>query len=997
RDWEYDVHEEVLIAADYGSSAARRRLLVVATDRRLGLGRWRVPEGAYSQAALWHDQAPGGRYWARHRIAPRYGLVPPGLPPRDGKRPWRTIRDEIGSLPDPRQATRARSVTPPPGPGAPARPRHHTTWPSRRKVAPRRVRVAGRSSRVYDVDRPMVTVMAGGGEPLLRVQVRAGGRTRWVTRASTHRELLRFQGFPDDVVLAGGPGARRAMIGNAVPLPLGRAVVNAMADAYQQAATAAGPGRAAAAKRLAASDLAPARPGKRRAPRPPATPSPLSTVSTPSGMDASGGLHRDSSPDSDSSGLFVDQRMDDAEDGVPSGEDALSTPSGMDAGDGVLSGGDALAAGSEVARLERGRLARLARYQRAQQDRARQAVAGYRRLVAELGIRKVDVAADGDCYFSSVIVMFGDRLRPFTGGLPPTPQLLRADLVRAVRDDLARADRGEPAEFVHLFFPDTVTGADPRAARARVYRSLTDRTDWNTDAFDSVTQLSVRRWGLPAMTLLGPAGPQHLGPPGQPEAYLWYDGSHYTASRSDYQIVPAEVLWHRPELAGLESDTRPPADPPARARLQAETGTYTAAFGLLRARLSELTTDDDAQSPGLARRGRQLLAAFDQRLTYPPSQDTTDRLGGLTSDLHAVITQLHDGAPPHDQPPPGAGAASQLRDRFQETLAQATTLLTAAGPHLRAVLAGQLADIEITATLIHDALPPAPAPGADLTPLREVLARLTSLRDQLTAITAQPPEAEAGPAADPPAGGGGGGRGRHVVLAPRDPDGGWPSQGGRTRPDDTQPAGPGRAAARPAAVPDEGRQQEILAAIADERRARQSGTGTAPEAAARVGQALASRPEDSPLARLWLRGLRAAAQYWRREGHLDVPPAHREQVGAETVGLGAWLFYARGHPPEVPDYAQAALHLLRHGAEPPGPGEPGASPQGGGEHMDLDLPPVPPAGRNAPAPPRPADWGGQLIDLDPPATFPAAYRESPGRQAPDTRATMPLPRGAARD
>ncbi|HMH91604.1 MAG TPA: DNA cytosine methyltransferase, partial [Streptosporangiaceae bacterium] len=127
--------------------------------------------------------------------------------------------------------------------------------------------------------------------------------------------------------------------------------------------------------------------------------------------------------------------------------------------------------------------------------------------------------------------------------------------------------------------------------------------------------------------------------------------------------------------------------------------------------------------------------------------------------------------------------------------------------------------------------------------------------------------------------------------------------------------------------------------------------------------------------------------------HLDVPPAHREQVGAETVGLGAWLFYARAHPPEVPDYAQAALHLLRHGADPPGPSEPGASPPRSGELMDLDLPPVPPAGRNAPAPPRPADWGGQLIDLDPPTTFPAAYRESPGRQAPDTRATMPLSPG----
>ncbi|HMH94583.1 MAG TPA: proline-rich domain-containing protein, partial [Streptosporangiaceae bacterium] len=80
-------------------------------------------------------------------------------------------------------------------------------------------------------------------------------------------------------------------------------------------------------------------------------------------------------------------------------------------------------------------------------------------------------------------------------------------------------------------------------------------------------------------------------------------------------------------------------------------------------------------------------------------------------------------------------------------------------------------------------------------------------------------------------------------------------------------------------------------------------------------------------------------------------------MGAETVGLGAWLFYARAHPPEVPDYAQAALHLLRHDADPPGPSEPGASPQGGGEPMDLD--PVSGAG-----PPVPGDAGRPVRALD---------------------------------
>jgi DNA (cytosine-5)-methyltransferase 1 len=299
----------------------------------------------------------------------------------------------------------------------------------------------------------------------------------------------------------------------------------------------------------------------------------------------------------------------------------------------------------EVARLEEDRRARLQARRRQQQTRMDEELAAYGQRVAQLGIRAVNVPADGDCYFNSVIAMFGDQLAAFTGGLPPTPRRLRDNLIGAVRDDVARTTLGIPARYLQRFFPSTLTGPDPQAAREQLYRSLDDPSQWNTDAFDSVPQFSVEHWRLPAMTLLGPSGPRHIGPADAiPVTYLLYDGSHYTAARSGLPVARAEQLWNQPGLGDQEADTGPPPTEEAQARLQQEAGTYAAAFGLLRDELTELTGEHDALRSELARRGRQVITAFGERLAYPPSRDTSDRLGELYARLRDIVEQAGESS-----------------------------------------------------------------------------------------------------------------------------------------------------------------------------------------------------------------------------------------------------------------------------------------------------------------------------------------------------------------
>ncbi|MFF2367816.1 Helicase associated domain protein [Streptomyces sp. NPDC058122] len=58
-------------------------------------------------------------------------------------------------------------------------------------------------------------------------------------------------------------------------------------------------------------------------------------------------------------------------------------------------------------------------------------------------------------------------------------------------------------------------------------------------------------------------------------------------------------------------------------------------------------------------------------------------------------------------------------------------------------------------------------------------------------------------------------------------------------------------------------------------------------------------PDPAPRARAFSRGLAAARQYQHREGHLDVPLHHREDVHGDEVRLGQWLRKCRSNTAQM--------------------------------------------------------------------------------------------------
>ncbi|MBM4391251.1 MAG: DNA (cytosine-5-)-methyltransferase [Deltaproteobacteria bacterium] len=201
----YRVQARVLDAADYGVPQHRHRVFVVGFRADLPIA-WSFPAATHSGAALWASQWASGEYWRRHAIAPP--AAPPSRRPAgpEGLRPWRTLRDAIGDLPEPEAGGGGpfnhRLV-----PGARAYP-GHTGSP---------------------VDLPSKALKAGvhgvpGGENTVLFP---GGRLRYLTV----REAARVQTFPDGWRLEGAWGEAMRQIGNAVPVKLAEAVARSVATA----------------------------------------------------------------------------------------------------------------------------------------------------------------------------------------------------------------------------------------------------------------------------------------------------------------------------------------------------------------------------------------------------------------------------------------------------------------------------------------------------------------------------------------------------------------------------------------------------------------------------------------------------------------------------------------------------------------------------------------------------------------------------------------------
>jgi DNA (cytosine-5)-methyltransferase 1 len=210
----YDVHGQVLQAADFGVPQKRERVFIVAFRSDLNIT-WQFPPMTHSLDALLWDQWISGEYWERHAVGRRERPQPPEAYAKridrlkEREKPallaWRTVRDAFYGLP----LGVAKGQEP---------------------AVPNHVLVPG--ARVYakhtgsPFDMPSKTLKAGahgvpGGENIL---VMPDGAIRYFTI----RECGRLQTFPDQYIFVGNWKSLVRQVGNAVPVALVERVASEM-------------------------------------------------------------------------------------------------------------------------------------------------------------------------------------------------------------------------------------------------------------------------------------------------------------------------------------------------------------------------------------------------------------------------------------------------------------------------------------------------------------------------------------------------------------------------------------------------------------------------------------------------------------------------------------------------------------------------------------------------------------------------------------------------
>ena len=211
----YNVTATLVNAADHGIPQKRERVFIVGTRSDLNVD-WHFPKATHSEDALIYAQWVTGEYWDRHKVVKRDRPLQPlkftkriqALTTRPPTTlPWRTVRDAIADLPDPRM--RAASDI-----------RDHK-FQDGAKVYP------GHTGS--PLDQPAKTIKAGdhgvpGGENMM---VLRDGSVRYFTA----RETARIQTFPDGYVFHGSWSETMRQLGNAVPVALGRIVASSVAEA----------------------------------------------------------------------------------------------------------------------------------------------------------------------------------------------------------------------------------------------------------------------------------------------------------------------------------------------------------------------------------------------------------------------------------------------------------------------------------------------------------------------------------------------------------------------------------------------------------------------------------------------------------------------------------------------------------------------------------------------------------------------------------------------
>ncbi|MDR1438500.1 MAG: DNA cytosine methyltransferase [Clostridiales bacterium] len=213
----YNVVFRLVNAADYGVPQMRHRVVIVGFRADLSAN-WSFPEPTHSKEALFNAKYGDGSYWEEHGIPKKKR---PAIAPAEyraafqtelpfaAKARWRTARDAIRGLPDPRDEM-ARSVE------------NHEYRNGARPYA-------GHSGSV--LDEPSKTIKAGahgvpGGENML---VLDNGDLRYYTV----RESARIQTFPDGYHFHGSWTESMRQIGNAVPVKLARIIGDSIARQFE--------------------------------------------------------------------------------------------------------------------------------------------------------------------------------------------------------------------------------------------------------------------------------------------------------------------------------------------------------------------------------------------------------------------------------------------------------------------------------------------------------------------------------------------------------------------------------------------------------------------------------------------------------------------------------------------------------------------------------------------------------------------------------------------
>ncbi|WP_305044871.1 DNA cytosine methyltransferase [Geoalkalibacter sp.] len=212
----YNVVPTLVNAADHGVPQRRERVFIVGFRSDLGV-EWSFPKPTHSLDALLHAQWVSGEYWERHGISPAKRPNPPerlqsrirglssSLLPPDGQA-WRTVRDALADMPDPRDSSAAG-------------------WHNHHFQDGARVYTGHTGS---PLDLPAKTLKAGdhgvpGGENMM---VMGDGSVRYFSA----RESARIQTFPDGYVFHGSWSETMRQLGNAVPVALARRVAASVAE-----------------------------------------------------------------------------------------------------------------------------------------------------------------------------------------------------------------------------------------------------------------------------------------------------------------------------------------------------------------------------------------------------------------------------------------------------------------------------------------------------------------------------------------------------------------------------------------------------------------------------------------------------------------------------------------------------------------------------------------------------------------------------------------------